>query len=359
MIVCTECGNAAPSVDGFCSSCGTLLEWSGERVAEAVPSSGPPPGPGWAPPPVWSPPPASSPPVWSSLPVGVLPDAEAVRHAPVAYEQGPRYDGLYCTTCGTQNLAGRTYCRYCGAPLDLSVAAMKRPHWWRRLWNWLFRRRPKAARAAGARPKDFGRRERTGTGAKPGTKGRRRARLKISKVAPLLIVLGLLGIGLGPGRYWITTHFSQLIGDAKKHVDHKTVEIVPIRALASSSRPGHGAALIIYKPKTTAWESAGGHDGVGQVITIVFAGPQDVSTIGIDNGLPGAGNTKAARVEAMQVRSNGKVIGTLNFAESGDFQQRSLPATQVTRLRLVITKTYRGQQTRNVAISRLQFERDT
>ena len=36
MILCRECGNSAPSRDGFCSSCGALLDWSGERVETQV-----------------------------------------------------------------------------------------------------------------------------------------------------------------------------------------------------------------------------------------------------------------------------------------------------------------------------------
>jgi ribosomal protein L37E len=52
VIICKKCGNHNQDQDQFCSSCGTFLEWSGERVVEEAP---PPPEPEPAPPP---PPPA-------------------------------------------------------------------------------------------------------------------------------------------------------------------------------------------------------------------------------------------------------------------------------------------------------------
>ncbi|HEY3631192.1 MAG TPA: hypothetical protein VGL21_09860, partial [Jatrophihabitantaceae bacterium] len=55
MIVCQECGNSAPSTDGFCSSCGVLLEWSGQPVETPPP---PPPLAGPLPQPIPPMPPA-------------------------------------------------------------------------------------------------------------------------------------------------------------------------------------------------------------------------------------------------------------------------------------------------------------
>ena len=160
MIVCQECGNSAPSVDGFCSSCGGLLEWSGEQVATPPP---PPPyappllaagGPGWSLPTLSAPPHAYQP-SQAHQPAAVRPDAEAVRPAPQQLVNGPQYDGLFCSACGTRNLDGRTFCRYCGHELDLTVATgPARLRWWQRL----FRRTPKAAPRAGERPGNFGKR---------------------------------------------------------------------------------------------------------------------------------------------------------------------------------------------------------
>lgn len=41
MIVCTECGHQNDDGDGFCGSCGTYLEWSGERVDAPTPVAEP------------------------------------------------------------------------------------------------------------------------------------------------------------------------------------------------------------------------------------------------------------------------------------------------------------------------------
>jgi hypothetical protein len=49
MIICKKCGHHNQEQDAFCASCGTFLEWSGERVVEQPPATPPPPPP--APPP--------------------------------------------------------------------------------------------------------------------------------------------------------------------------------------------------------------------------------------------------------------------------------------------------------------------
>jgi hypothetical protein len=37
VIVCTKCGFQNSAADSFCGSCGSFLEWTGSKVAEAAP----------------------------------------------------------------------------------------------------------------------------------------------------------------------------------------------------------------------------------------------------------------------------------------------------------------------------------
>jgi len=59
VIICKKCGNRNQDQDQFCASCGSFLEWSGERVEAAPPPPEPEPQPAPPPPP---PPPRPGPP---------------------------------------------------------------------------------------------------------------------------------------------------------------------------------------------------------------------------------------------------------------------------------------------------------
>ena len=41
MMICTKCGHQNDDGDAFCGSCGTFLEWAGERVAATEPAPEP------------------------------------------------------------------------------------------------------------------------------------------------------------------------------------------------------------------------------------------------------------------------------------------------------------------------------
>lgn len=324
MIVCRECGNSAPSRDGFCSSCGVLLEWSGQSVDEPVA----PPGPM----------------VERADGTALRPDDEVVRPAPLPVAALDPHDGLFCSACGARNVEGRTYCRLCGQSLDVVVAARVRRRWWPRP----FRRR-RAAPVAGQRPRRFHHHEsrRVST--------RRRVRLPVAKAAPLLAVLGLVGIGLGPARGWVSHHVSVLLGDAKRRISEHYTPVVPAGATASSSAPGHGAALAVDGVKDTWWQSAGHPDGVGETITVRFAGPVDVEQIGLLAGEPGGRYRSESRPRTVVLTVSGRSAGQVGFDDTADFQHRSVRLHDVSSVTLVITAAYPGQAGRALAIRELQF----
>lgn len=378
MVICKECGNSTESTDGFCSSCGALLEWSGERVA----------APG-----------RSGPALASRQPV-----AERARPGPVPLAAESAYSGPYCSACGARNPEGRSFCRSCGGTLRPGAAENQpAPGWWRRLMARLSGRRPYAAGdrppgflshdvprpAAGAAASPPGRP--TGNGALPapstrspamGTPSRsprlaggdpsmsthgmpavagqriRRAnqsrRMLLNRFAPLIVVASLLGIGLGPGRTWIEHHAAGLEHRARAQLGQQYVNIVPIRASASSAAPGHGAMLAIDGVQQTYWLT-GGADGTGAGLRIRFAAPQDIERVGLLSGEPGGSYTAEARPRTIEFIAAGHQPVTVSFEDTAAFQNRPVSLPGVTVITAVITSVYPGQEGQSVAIRELEF----
>ena len=361
MIVCKECGNCAPSGDGFCPSCGTLLEWSGEAVAT------PPPPPPVAPPLVeqyamsagWG---AATQYEASQYETGpsaaaaaVKPAAEAVRPKPMPLTPDAGLDGLYCSTCGTRNVDGRTFCRYCGRALDVVVAVPVRLRWWQRL----LRREPRSGPVAGDRPRRFRRRDKpipeAGTAKHSRRKWHLLRRLPLSRVGPLLIVLGLVGIGLGPARYWLTVHAESALGRVQHHVKQSYQEVTPVSATSSSHAPTHSAAAVLDNIPATWWQSADHPDGVGESLTVHFANPTNVDTIAIRSGADADSFVRLARPQTVQVIADGKPAGQVTFANKVPEQNAHVKLRNVTSVTLVITSVYPGQKVHACAIRDLRF----
>jgi hypothetical protein len=160
-----------------------------------------------------------------------------------------------------RNPEGRTFCRSCGASLRGEVAVESRPSWWRRL---LARLRGKRTYAAGDRPRGF----RRNAGPVDPTQGPRRRfrlprRVTISRFAPVLIVLGLAGFGLGPLRGWITQHAFGLFGRASDKIHERYVNIAPVGATATRASARHAAGLAVDGVRDTFFALAGRCNGEG------------------------------------------------------------------------------------------------
>jgi len=281
--------------------------------------------------------------------MGLQPDAEAVRPAPVPVTPADQFGGLYCSVCGTRNADGRAYCRYCGHALDVTVPVQARRRWWQRLF-----RRKKSGPKAGDRPRRFHKRE---AERRSGRRGLRRLlRLPVAKLAPILMVLSLIGIGLGPARGWISRHASDLLGTAKNHATARFVPVVPASASASTSAAGHAPKLGIDGVKNTWWQSKGHPDGIGETITIRFANPTDIAKIGLLAG-PNADKFRTqGRPRTMEITANGKAHGQVSFDDKADFQSKTVHLSNVTSITLVIAAVYPGQGSGHaVAIRELQF----
>jgi len=398
MILCRECGNSAPSRDGFCSSCGALLDWSGERVeTQVLPTvqtaptgrTGPPvtaaatagAGPveqqgaaaqanvaqgNTAPgnmahgntaqrsgPQGWTPAASQGAAVNNAAAQGWIPAAEARRADPVPVQSEPDYDGPYCQACGVRNPQERRFCRSCGAMLQLpALAAPARRGWWRRLIDRITGRRREFA--AGQRPSGF--RDHQGGGSTQS--GKRRLRLprhiKLGKLAPILIIAGLAGVGLGPARTWVTNEVNSLLGKAKARVNQHYVNVTPVGATALSQKD-HGAALAIDGLNNTYWASAQHPDGVGETLTITFASPVDIDQIGILSGADAQNFRAFARPHDLVVTAAGGSPETLSFDDSADFQSRGATLRQVTTVTITVKDAYPGQKQHDLAIRDLEF----
>jgi hypothetical protein len=335
MIICSECGNAAPSQDGFCTSCGALLEWAGEKV-ETVPAR---------------------PDRENAQGTPRQPAVEAARPGPEPLVVEPEYTGSYCWSCGARNAEGRVFCRACGEQLSRTAAQEPRPSWWRRFLARFHRGRP---RAAGERPSGFRRHDASevasgSSAAKRRPRLHRNRRLPLSRLAPLLAVLALLGIGLGPARAWVTTRVFGVVQNAQQRLHEQYVPDSPVNAAASSSLPGHGAALAIDGVSTTYWATDDKGDGVGDTLTVHFATAVNISRVGLLSGEPGAAFRSEPRPESMTLTATGNTPARISFIDSAQFQNAAVGLKRVTVLTITFDSVYPGQQGHDMAVSEIQF----
>jgi len=385
MIVCSECGNAAESGDGFCASCGVLLEWSGRPVEAAAGA------------------------VDGGQPPARKPVAERDRPGPVPLMTEQVHAGPYCSACGVRNPEGRTFCRSCGETLRSGAAAQApAPGWWRRLLN---RLRGRRSYAAGDRPRDFLSHDAVpglpagaaataaghrlgapadshrlgapvhssslgapvhssslgasaagtrGPGAFRGTAGQRMRRAKtplrgtLSRFAPLLLVVGLLGVGLGPARMWLTVHVFGLAHRAQVQLSQRYTNVAPISASASSAAPGHPAKLAIDGIQQTYWLTGAG-SGAGASFTVRFASPQRIDRVGVLSGEPGGDYRTQARPQTIELLVGGRSPVSLPLDDTLGFQNRPVSLRGVTAITVVIKNVYPGQNGQAVALRELEF----
>jgi ribosomal protein L40E len=367
MIICTQCGNAAPSRDGFCSSCGALLEWAGEKLPERPGPAGQSNGN------------AGSGEAAAQGGLARPPAPEPDRPDPLALAVEPEYSGSYCWSCGARNPEARVFCRSCGARIAPDAAPEQRLSWWRRLMR---RLRGRRNRAAGERPSGFRRHEARTTAtasasASGGAQGKdakgyggsdsafakpKRSfkvkpprRLPISRIAPLLVVLGLVGVGIGPARQWVTTKVFGVAQSAQNRLHEQYVPDAAVSASASSAVAGHAANLVIDGVNTTFWAADDANSGVGDTLTVQFGNPVDLARIGVLSGEPGAGYLTQPRPKTVTISAAGDPPVQLTFVDTANFQDFSVNLANVTTLTITFTAVYPGQQGHDMAVRDFEF----
>lgn len=360
-MVCKQCGAEQAGGDPFCGACGAYLEWEGAPVAPPQPvQSHPQPAPAAPqagqphPPPVQSHPqavpalppgpPYSAGPVPPPIPPGQPPTgphqqgpqvavrkpAEAVKRRPAEPPRETPPAEVYCSRCGTGNLAAQTFCRGCGAPLA-PTQRPKRPPWWRRL----FSRAPRTLRA--------GQRIR-----------RRRLRLRVGYI----FLAALLGGGValaGPFRGYL----DDAVGWVKGLLSN--AEQLDATAAASSERNGHRAAKAVDGARNTYWAPAVSGNGRGEYLEFTFAEPVELAAVVIS---PGASDKrpeflKQARPRLVKLNWATKAEGARatqhELSDSADDQKIDIGISGITKLRLTVVSSYGVEPGRLVAVGEVEF----
>jgi hypothetical protein len=178
--------------------------------------------------------------------------------------------------------------------------------------------------------------------------------LQPSRFAPLLIVAGIIGVGLGPARGWVTSHLFGLESKVSSDFHQRFVDIVPFRSEASSAAPGHGAKLAIDGVQQTYWLS-GPHDGVHARLTIVFPNSEDIDRIGLLAGEPGGDYRFQARPETVKVSTAGQAPVMVSFDDTAGFQNIPVSLHGVTSITITVKKVYAGQKGQAVAVREIEF----
>lgn len=376
-MVCKQCGAEQAGSDPFCGACGAYLEWEGAPVpppqrmtpgpvtTQPMPAAQAGPGAGQPQPqPVQSPPQAAPapppgypysegrvpPPVPPGYPPAVMPGpqlpqlpqlpqgplvaarkpADAVKRRPAEPPRETLPAEVYCSRCGTGNLAAQTFCRGCGAALA-PTKQPKRPPWWRRL----FTRGPRTLRA--------GQRIR-----------RRRLRFRVG----YLFLAALLGGGVA-----LAGPFRGQLDDAVDWVQGllANTDQVDATATASSERKGHGAAFAVDGARNTYWAPAVSGDGRGQYLAFTFAEPVELAAVVIS---PGASDSqpefkKQARPRLVKLSWATKAEGPRaiqrELSNSAEEQTIDIGVAGITRLRLTVLSSYGVEPGRLVAVGEVEF----
>jgi hypothetical protein len=104
-VICRQCGTVNNAEDQFCGNCGAFLEWTAEPAdAAATPVSAAPAG--------------------SDAAATAAPGPTAPTSAAAASATD---ELVRCPSCGTANVAGRTFCQRCGNKLAGATAAVRLP----------------------------------------------------------------------------------------------------------------------------------------------------------------------------------------------------------------------------------------
>jgi hypothetical protein len=105
VVVCYQCGATNTADDQFCGNCGVFLEWAAEPAAAGTPDAD-----------------------LATAGATEVAAPAASDAAPQAPAPAPTPAGLVrCPTCGTANVAGRTFCQRCGNKLAGATAATRLP----------------------------------------------------------------------------------------------------------------------------------------------------------------------------------------------------------------------------------------
>jgi hypothetical protein len=301
------------------------------------------------------------------------PAEEQERRAPRPPSPNARPKGnpgdIFCSSCGTPNDPSRHYCRSCGSLLAGAVpAAPPRLSWWRRLLG----HKPKTAAPlpAGARPTAGS------AGGGHGLVGKGQGAVnsvahiarRFFQVVALLGALGFAVVAIGPWRSHARTTVQGWITDVRRVVQPHYVVVIPDKITATSSLADDPPQNAFDGVRETFWAEAARGNGEGQVLTVHFSSPVDLSRIGVLDGDQSSVPAFAKRpvpsaLELLFYNADGAIIkrSRIRLEQTPDFQHQPAEASHVSTLRIRIVGAYpseKGSRT-SASISEIElFKKD-
>jgi hypothetical protein len=222
---------------------------------------------------------------------------------------------VVCSVCGAGNGADRQFCHQCGN--DLSPAPLAEP------------------------PADG-----------PYRRSRRVPKRKLRVAVAAAAAIALVVVAAGPGRRAANNALEQL-----RSRRAAPVPIHPVRAAASSSVAGHAATAAIDGVRTTSWAEAASGDGVGQSLSVFFAGPVDLFRVGLIAGDVGAAGQALRQPRPHEVRlafSDGSSV-TLELKDTEEFQSFEVAARHTTGVQMTIRSVYPSGEGADCSVAELEF----
>jgi hypothetical protein len=390
VIICKECGNHNRDQDTFCSSCGTFLEWSGERVVEpppppppepapppppglvervkqavgidsgeaapARPAPGPAPGGGWVPPasvaartdgaPASAPsgsaeaapeaPPAAPPPAAVPAPEAVPPTAQRPRpprRPPITAPPPAAESGVTCRECGAGNDVRRHFCRRCGAVL--AAPAPRRLPWWRRL----LARRPAAA-APSAAP--------------PGPTAWRLLRTFVLTMLAAMLAVGVLGYAVSPGlRRTVDLRVARTVTDVRRLAHPTYADVRPASAVASSQLSEHPGQFANDLVSNDYWAADRARDPQPTLV-FTFASPSDLDYVLVTSGVPND-HGRLARPKTVDLTYSDGTGEQLTLKDDARPTGYVVHARQVRSVTMRVTSVYPAPGTTALAVGEVEF----
>jgi hypothetical protein len=388
VIICKKCGNRNEDRDQFCSSCGSFLEWSGERVVEKAPEPAPqpvaPPPPPPPPPPMTAidrlkevvgmdpghdaPPPATGgwvPPAsvaaQATVPVPTSPSArrpdapapgpEAVQarqpeEAPLAPPPPPRpivsaapdvnEVGTFCSNCGAGNDIRRHFCRRCGAPL--MRAPVNRMPWWQR---WFPRRDLSADRPFRESTTTFG------------------SLLRTFLLTMLLVVLlgGILAyLAVEPFRQAVNREVDIAVTDLRRLINPSYVQVHPLTTQASSEVAGHPASYLTDLISNDYWATDLNRDQA-PTWSFTFDGPTNLDALVVTNGAA-ADYAQLARPRVLQISYSDGTGEQVTLKDTAQPTAYDIHARGVTSMTVRVVSTYPASSgSSQVGLAEIEFRK--
>ncbi|BCJ56017.1 zinc ribbon domain-containing protein [Actinoplanes sp. NBRC 14428] len=224
-----------------------------------------------------------------------------------------------CPVCGTQNPAGRSFCRRCGSAMTAAPAPVRSRRRWRIRWP--------------------------------------RGRGRLRRLLAILLVVVLLAAAA-----WAAVRWGPRAVDAVRDRLAKPTLITPARTSASSSARGHGPELVSDGLSNRYWSPAAGR-GPGQWVELGFDTPVRVLNLIISGGVSKAQDEylrhgrPAAVVVSTWTSDDVRTDRRLQLADHAGPQTFTFTAGDTARLRVTITSGYALDRTHPPAIAEIEVFR--